>query len=202
MKLTRSGFASYAKIDGLANTRIASIFEDAAGELCVLSSHSGELFIHRFDGQKFLAIKPGLSERVNYSWGWNQLVVQDSTGEWWLPTAQGLYRFPRLESIDQLSRVRPRNIYTTRDGLPGDLLFRLYEDKRGDIWIGSINPNRGALGRWNAVPANSRSIHPPTACRSSWRRRLFVRTEMEISGLAFTMAPSRVMTAATLLLSG
>ena len=148
MKLARSGFASYAKIDGLANTRIASVFEDAAGELCVLSNYSGELYIHRFDGKRFLMVKPDLSERVNYSWGWNQLVVQDSTGEWWLPTAQGLYRFPRLESIDQLSRARPRNIYTTRDGLPGDLLFRLYEDKYGDIWIGSINPNRGAFGRW------------------------------------------------------
>jgi hypothetical protein len=41
-----------------------------------------------------------------------------------------LYRFPRLESIDQLSRARPKNIYTTRDGLPGNSLFRLYEDKR------------------------------------------------------------------------
>jgi ligand-binding sensor domain-containing protein len=88
MKLARSGFVSYAKIDGLANTRIASIFEDAAGELCVLSNHSGELFIQRFDGKRFLVIKPGLSEQVNYGWGWNQLVVQDSTSEWWLPTAQ------------------------------------------------------------------------------------------------------------------
>jgi ligand-binding sensor domain-containing protein/signal transduction histidine kinase len=148
MKLVRSGFTSYAKADGLANTRIASIFEDAAGELCVLSNHSGQLFIHRFDGTRFFAIKPGLSDRLNYGWGWNQLALQDSTGEWWLPTGQGLYRFPRLETIAQLSRARPRNVYTTKDGLPGDALFRLYEDKSGNIWIGSINPNRGALGRW------------------------------------------------------
>ena len=40
-----------------------------------LSSHSGELYIHRLDGKIFVT-KPDLSERVNYSWGWNQLVVR------------------------------------------------------------------------------------------------------------------------------
>jgi len=183
MKLTHSGLSSFAKADGLANTRIASIFEDAVGELCVVSNHSGELFIHRFDGKRFLATKPGLSERVNYGWGWNQVVVQDSTGEWWLPTAQGLYRFPQMKSIDQFSHARPKNIYTTRDGLPGDSLFRLYEDKRGDIWIGSINPNQGALGRWERSTGKFRvystadgvpQFMAPTAFREDLNGKLWI----------------------------
>ncbi len=148
MKLSRGGLASFTEADGLSDTRIASIFEDRAGELCILSKQSGKLSIHRFDGNRFSAIRPNLSERINYGWGWNQLAFQDHTGEWWLPTAQGLYRFPRLTSVDQLSRARPKNIYTTKDGLPGDALFRLYEDRRGDIWIGVVNPNRDALARW------------------------------------------------------
>jgi len=148
MKVARNGFATYTEADGLRNTRIASIFEDRSGELCVISSRTGELFIHRFDGRGFTATKPNPSQSINYGWGWNQIAFQDSAGEWWVPTIQGLYRFPRTSTVEELGRVRPKAIYTTKDGLSKEYIFRLYEDSRGDIWISDNGSNRENLTRW------------------------------------------------------
>jgi hypothetical protein len=52
--------------------------------------------------------------------------------------------------MDQLARTRPKAVYTTRDGLLGDNIFRLYEDAHGDIWISNVNDPNGQEGptRW------------------------------------------------------
>jgi ligand-binding sensor domain-containing protein/signal transduction histidine kinase len=148
MKMARNGLATYTLTEGLSDTRIASIFEDRAGELCAISSRAGELFIHRFDGSRFTVTKPNPSRRVNYGWGWNQIAFQDSAGEWWVPTIQGLYRFPHADHVEQLGWLRPRAIYTTTDGLSNNAIFRLYEDSRRDIWITGDGPNREKINRW------------------------------------------------------
>ena len=148
MKVAQGGFATYTETEGLRDTRIASIFEDKAGELCVISSRAGELFIHRFDGREFTVTKPNSSHSINYGWGWNQIAFQDSSGEWWVPTIEGLYRFPRTDGVEQLGHIRPKAIYTTKDGLTNDYIFRLYEDSRSDIWVTADGPNRETLTRW------------------------------------------------------
>jgi ligand-binding sensor domain-containing protein/signal transduction histidine kinase len=148
MKVERNGFASYLEADGLSTIRIASILEDRAGELCVIGSQAGKLFINRLSNGRFTDASPNLSERINYGWGWNQIAFQDHTGEWWVPTDQGIFRFSQASTVDQLPRIRPKAIYTTNDGLPSNQVFRLYEDARGDIWISTISPNRDALARW------------------------------------------------------
>ncbi len=148
MKVTRNGFASYFETDGLRTIRIASIFEDSAGELCVIGSQAGKLFINWLSNGRFADASPKLSEGINYGWGWNQIAFQDHLGEWWMPTDQGVFRFSRAGAVDQLRRLGPKAIYTTDDGLTSNQVFRLFEDSRGDIWIGTISPNRDALARW------------------------------------------------------
>ena len=76
------------------------------------------------------------------------VALQDRAGEWWIPGGAGLYRFPRVANLESLGRVRPKAIYTTRDGLAGDDVNRLFEDSRGDIWIGRTTPTSLALTRW------------------------------------------------------
>ena len=156
MKVARNGFATYTEAEGLSDTRIASIFEDRVGELCVISSRAGELFIHRFDGRGFRVTKPNPSRSINYGWGWNQIAFQDSIGEWWLPTILGLYRFPQASHVEQLRYLRPRAIYTTKDGLSNDAIFRLYEDSRGDIWITASGPNRDSITGFAVALKSSR----------------------------------------------
>lgn len=72
--------------------------------------------------------------------------MQDHTGEWWVPTGEGLYRYPKLPNPELLARAHPRAIYTARDGLPSNNIFRLFEDSKGNIWIASMNHG---LARWS-----------------------------------------------------
>jgi ligand-binding sensor domain-containing protein/signal transduction histidine kinase len=148
MKMARHGFVTYTEIDGLKDTRIASIFEDASGHLCVSSSHSGTFFVHRFDGTRLVANKPNLPAGVNRSWGWNQIAFQDHAREWWVDTAHGLYQFPSAKGVEDLANLRPATVYTKKDGLPGNEIFRLYEDRRGDIWISLADSPLPNVARW------------------------------------------------------
>ncbi len=149
MKITWSGFTTFGKADGLGAPRVTSIFENQGGELCVTSQVGVEPFINRFDGQRFIAVWPRLPREIKGAgWGWNQITFQDHTGDWWVPTGFGLWRFPRVMSVDQLARTLPKAVYNHQRGeLPGDDVFRLFEDSRGDIWI-SISGSVLGMVRW------------------------------------------------------
>ena len=148
-KITWSGFTSFGKADGLGNPRITSIIENERGELCAMSTESN-FFVNRFDGRRFAAVVPQFRREIkDFGWGSNQLSFQDHTGEWWVPTSSGLYRFPRVTSVEQLAHTPPKAIYSHDHGeLPGDDLYRLFEDSHGDVWISIASGVRNAVVRW------------------------------------------------------
>lgn len=152
MKITWSGFTSFGKADGLSNQRVASVFENQRGELCVTNAE-GEPLINRFDGQRFTAVRPEVPHEIkDSSWGWNQITFQDHTGEWWVPTRYGLYRFPRVMMVEQLAHTLPKAAYDKQGGkLPGNDIFRLFEDSRGDVWISIASRVHNAVARWERV---------------------------------------------------
>jgi ligand-binding sensor domain-containing protein len=143
LKLARTGFVTYALKDGLPD-RVRSLFESISGDLVV----SGWAWIHRFDGVQFtrVALNPSADSREVELLA---PVLQTRVGEWWVPAGAGLYRFPAVAAPEQLGRVRPIAIYTTRDGLAGDDVFRLFEDSRGNVWIATWAPSQAVLTRWN-----------------------------------------------------
>ena len=144
LRLARNGFSAYTEADGLANATIRGVFESRAGDLYAVSSNQR---IHRFRGNAFTAVRPNLSEDVAELVN-PGLPISDRAGEWWIPAGAGLYRFPKVDDLQELGRVRPKAIYTTRDGLAGDDVFALFEDARGDIWIGRRMPTSSVLTRW------------------------------------------------------
>jgi PAS domain S-box-containing protein len=150
MKVARGGFTTYTETDGLGSGRIAAFIEDRAGAFYALTtSFQTQLpTINRFDGRRFSATTPRLPKEVKNTWGWYQLTLQDHAGEWWVPTAHGLFRFPRVSSVEQLAVTSPRAVYTSKEGMPNDEIFRLFEDSRGDIWISTVGPNLDPLVRW------------------------------------------------------
>ncbi len=150
MKIARGGFTSYTQADGLGNARMASIFVDQAGELCAWnSSPGGKWSLDCFNGKRFTTICPKYPNTIHYfGWGWNQTGFQDHAGEWWVPTGQGLCRFGRTSRAQQLAGRAPKAVYTTRDGLAGNDIFRLFEDSHGDIWIAKIDSIGYSLTRW------------------------------------------------------
>lgn len=144
MKISRSGLLSYRESEGLGNADIINIFETAAGELYVIS---GKWTINRFDGESFTSVRPNLPPRIIESSSGRWVIVRDHLGEWWVATGEGLYRFPGVERLEDLSKTPPRAVYTTQDGLADNNISRLFEDSRGDIWISSYNPPV-MLTRW------------------------------------------------------
>jgi ligand-binding sensor domain-containing protein/two-component sensor histidine kinase len=147
-KLARSGITAYGEADGFNGAR--AIFKDRTEELNVISIiNEKDYLINRFDGEHFTAIRLKLPQATYLGWGWNGLVLEDRAGEWWVATGAGLFRFPKVNSIDRLARTPPKAVYTTRDGLPSNDILRLFEDSRGDIWVGTANG--GGLSRWDRV---------------------------------------------------
>ena len=142
-RLAIDGFRTYAESDGLSDSVVRTITEDAAGQLYFISQNQ---HFHRFDGDRFISVRPNLRRDVTEleGVGW---ATQDRSGEWWIPGAAGLYRFPRVSRLDDLARVRPR-LYTARDGLAGEDVRSLFEDSRGDIWIGRRLATSLVLTRW------------------------------------------------------
>ena len=150
LKLAREGFTTYREDDGLATNAISSIFANQRGEVCAISSSNTKKFINQFDGKKFTAVAPNLPKQLTYAgWGWNQITFQDHTGEWWVTTGHGLFRYPKVSRIEQLARTSPKAVYHTLGDMAVEEVFRLYEDSRGDIWISAnSSSDKHWISRW------------------------------------------------------
>jgi ligand-binding sensor domain-containing protein/signal transduction histidine kinase len=150
MKIARNGFTTFAAADGLGDGEIFSIFQDqTAGTCAFIRDREHHEFIARFDGQRFIPIRLQLPAKIHsVGWGWSQQAFQDSAGEWWAPTGEGLYRFSSTSRFTQLAQSRPNAIYDRKRGLVTDDVFTLFEDSHHDVWIGSISLAINGLTRW------------------------------------------------------
>ena len=150
MRLVRNGFVTYTASDGLEQGTVGSIFEGQGGEWYVISSGwRVNRADERPDGVRFTSVRLNLPPRITDSmWRSFRRIIRDRTGEWWVGTPEGLYRFPKVERLEQLAAVRPKAHYTARDGLVDDDVTYLFEDSRGDVWIGTFAPGREILTRW------------------------------------------------------
>lgn len=146
LKLARSGFVTFTRADGLGHDVIGSVFETQSGEFYAIT---GNWHINRMDAGRFTSVRLNLPKQFSDSmWRTFRYIIQDSAGEWWVGTTEGLYRFSKIERIEQLAQARPRAVYTARDGLVSDDVTQLFEDSRGDIWISTFAPERESLTRW------------------------------------------------------
>ena len=144
-KLWHRGLTMFGAPDGspLAN----SINATRNGDVIAVGVDANRWCLCRFDGMKFVANRfSGVD--VSPGWGWSQMVLHDRTGDWWIATDHGLYRFTNLKTLDDVTRSSPSAIYTTRDGLAAPQVFRLFEDSSGDVWIGTVGGARAGLSRW------------------------------------------------------
>ncbi|MGH9159008.1 MAG: ligand-binding sensor domain-containing protein [Vicinamibacteraceae bacterium] len=119
--------------------------------------------IGRFDGQRFRWLLPDL-RGADPSWSPRPFVLQARTGEWWIGSSGGLFRFPRVRSFPELARARPLAVYTTQHGLAASTVYTIYEDARGDVWISTVAKPNGVngLARWDGATRSVRDLaHTP-----------------------------------------
>jgi ligand-binding sensor domain-containing protein/two-component sensor histidine kinase len=147
MRISKNGYITYTADDRASFNDQAqpALFHDRSGDVHVAFHHT----LNVLSGNSFLEITAAIPRRITPSWGWHQTVLQDKEGEWWIPTGDGLVRFPSVP-VGGLNRTPPKNIYTTRDGLRTNDIFRVFEDSRGGVWIACIGPHDiNGLSRWD-----------------------------------------------------
>lgn len=144
-RLASEGFTSYGPSEGLIASNVSSILKTRAGELVVAGP---DHVLQRYDNGHFVARQPRLPADIRrLGWGWYQFEMQDRRGDWWIPTDDGLLRFAQPRRLDDLGNavaVRLRG-----ECFRGVHVFRLYEDARENIWIGTTEPSGSTLYRWN-----------------------------------------------------
>ena len=82
-----------------------SVFEGA--QLDLLRAHHAGIHTRLgcFDGRRFDWFKPDAV--TDFGWVAEQVTLQASTGDWWVGTGEGLYRFPAVRDFTQLDTARP-----------------------------------------------------------------------------------------------
>jgi signal transduction histidine kinase/ligand-binding sensor domain-containing protein len=156
MKMAASGIATYSTEDGLEKlvTDAGNMFESREGERYA----SFKSVISRFDGRHFIPTRPVFPHDIWYfAWGPGRHALRDRTGDWWVATGQGLCHFPSVP-FDKLSRVRPKAVFRTADGLPGAEIYSLFEDSRGDIWIGVTSLPKSGMALWKRSTGRIRAF--------------------------------------------
>jgi ligand-binding sensor domain-containing protein len=132
-KWAHYGFTSFGVNDGIPNGDVNSIFENTTGELFVSFNGDRGRSIGNFNGESFEWVTPKLPPTVHYfGWGWKQTVWQDHTGAWWIPTGDGVFQIPPTPRFRDLAQLPARRIVS---GTKGSEVFRLFEDRTGNVWI-------------------------------------------------------------------
>ena len=141
MRINLTGFTSYTEEDGLVDRQMASVTLGPLGEVVAVTlPPDGTIHLH--DGEEFNPLEIPLPDLGPHGgWGLNQVTFFDHDGKLWVPTKKGLFRFPRLDDLRDLPNSRYEQRY-----LPNDEIYRLFEDSRGDIWMGVLGDIR--LFRW------------------------------------------------------
>jgi signal transduction histidine kinase/ligand-binding sensor domain-containing protein len=125
IRLDRKGLVSYGRQDGLSSATISAISESADGSLYV---SNGNYYLSRFDGARFLTVRPQIAPTARFLW-LSRNAVLSTADEWWILTTDGLYRFAAA------NLRTPVAVYDTRNGLAANEAFQIFEDSRGDIWL-------------------------------------------------------------------
>jgi signal transduction histidine kinase/ligand-binding sensor domain-containing protein len=145
-RVLHRSFAQFTAEDGIPAEQVRRVMRGPDAELYAVTANNSVL---RFDGARWLAVRPrlpplaGVAGRSRYG-----AALLDRTGSWWIGTGEGLLRYAPTRRLEDLARAEPTAHYTTANGLASDVVWHLYEDARGDIWIASRIPGSRPLTRW------------------------------------------------------
>ena len=163
MKIARDGFLAFDERDSLYYGPNA-IFESVTGDLRLVGwvrngDAPSRLRIGQFDGERFTWVSPG-PRLFEPGWGDQPLALQTRSGELWLASVDGVSVFPPVRQLADYAKVNPIAVYTARDGLMGPMAYTLFEDSRGDVWLGTVGDRTVGVARWDHA---TRSIQDMSA---------------------------------------
>lgn len=143
-KISTTKFTVFGEADGIRNT---GTLLETPNDGVIAMEMRGVWRFFRYADQRPIVTTVSLPEFPG--WGWNQVALLDSEGDWWIGTQNGVLRYHRVSRLEQLTRARPVAHYTRRDGLAARVVLRLFEDARHDVWIATVEgPISTGLSRW------------------------------------------------------
>ncbi|MGH9162758.1 MAG: ligand-binding sensor domain-containing protein [Vicinamibacteraceae bacterium] len=143
LRFARSGFLTFTEAEGTSGAFVGT-FQTRDKQTCAFTADG---VVSCYEGERFVVVGSPSSWKNAWFVG-ARTVLEDRENQWWMTTSRGLHRFRPGVRLADLPRVQPLRTYTSRDGLPSDDIARLYEDSRGDIWVGTFEPNRRVVARW------------------------------------------------------
>jgi ligand-binding sensor domain-containing protein/signal transduction histidine kinase len=161
LRLRRDGVTTFGPGDGLADKRIRSLVALPGGPIVALGTRPSLLSILR--NGAFHGIHLKVPDVGYQGWGWGQVALLDRSGAWWMASGTGLRRFGRTRFPEGLGGAGPERTFTAADGLGAADIFRIFEDSRGDIWVGSFG--EPVLTRWDARAGKMEAICEPALPR-------------------------------------
>lgn len=119
-------FIRYTHLNSnLSSNNILSLFEDRNGMLWVGTDGGG---LNLFDWKKNRVTQFRQNDHENsLSDNSTNCILEDETGNLWIGTNDGLNYFDR--------KTNAFTVYTTKEGLPNDVIFGILEDSKKNLWI-------------------------------------------------------------------
>jgi ligand-binding sensor domain-containing protein len=94
-RLARNGFTLFGEEDGIQFGKVSAMFADQQGTLWLVNN--ANRYLHRLDGRAWTTIRPYRPAAMKHlGWGSHQITFQSRTGEWWIASGEGIYRFPAV----------------------------------------------------------------------------------------------------------
>lgn len=103
-----------------------------------------EIGLHRYTGELFRVFNYNDGLISNLVWA----ILHDSKENFWFSTSEGVSRFTFPENNGQKQYNNPivKN-YTVANGLPDNLIVSMFEDSKGNIWLGTQDKGVSVLSR-------------------------------------------------------
>jgi signal transduction histidine kinase/ligand-binding sensor domain-containing protein/DNA-binding response OmpR family regulator len=120
-RLRNGELAHLGPVEGLTGTTVKAIFQDARGRI-LFGTNTG---LQILDGDQFIALPPALVRLGTYA---VSFIHEDSSARLWLALESG--GLVVLDG-DRLHRYGPA------DGLRANRVLSIFEDRRGDLWVGT-----------------------------------------------------------------
>jgi signal transduction histidine kinase/ligand-binding sensor domain-containing protein len=131
VRLDRHGLTTYSIADSPGQGRVRSMYQNERGEIFAFI---GQGFVSRFDGKDFHTVRLQIPTGNQFLWTSTGGFL-DQRGEWWVTINPKLYRFAAQPNFDTLAQQKPLAVYDSRDGLPSDRMYCIFEDSKGSLYV-------------------------------------------------------------------
>jgi signal transduction histidine kinase/ligand-binding sensor domain-containing protein len=154
-KLSSELIVSFTRAEGLPNQDVRKVIEDRKGNIYASISDGG--LVRIVEGKAV----PVPGSQVPPFTNFNERIIQDEHGDWWIGTDKGLYRFsgPELQ-------LRQGQEFNERYGLSQIPMGGLYQDPAGKLWVSPEDQGLYLLDLSHEGRVAFKQVAPPNPANS------------------------------------